>query len=218
MAESSLTDWIMVGITFVYMLFTIGIFIANIRSSESAKSQLEETKKQMEESKNQFEHQLIETKRQYEDKKRLEIMPYIQFEQTNDRANLELNLALDSEKNPTGTYILLIRMKNTGNGTAKDIAYTYQWDNGRYSYNRGAFPVQALSSGESHTIKINFSHSTEAKDDREAIFFMRYRDLLENDYTQNLCVRFSQNRSATLKLVELSTSSPAFEPKEDTNA
>ena len=83
----SITDWLMVGITFVYMLFTIGIFIANIWSSKSAKNQLEETKKQMEESKIQFEKQisemraqLNESKRQFKETNRLSCLPFLQIE------------------------------------------------------------------------------------------------------------------------------------------
>ena len=121
----TITDWLMVGITAVYVVATIFISCANIKSANATRDQL------------------TESKRQYEDKKRLEIMPYIQFEQTKDNANHELNLVLDSGDKLTGEYILLVRMKNIGNGTAKDIAYTYQWNNGANTYDRGAFPVQA---------------------------------------------------------------------------
>ena len=139
----TITDWLMVGITAVYVVATIFISCANIKSANATRDQL------------------TESKRQYEDKKRLEIMPYIQFEQTKDNANHELNLVLDSGEERTGEYILLVRMKNIGNGTAKDIAYTYQWNNGANTHDRGAFPVQALSSGESQTIKVVFFHTVE---------------------------------------------------------
>ena len=193
------TDWLMVGITAFYVIATIIISCANIKSANATREQL------------------TESKRQYEDKKRLEIMPYIQFEQTKYAADHELNLVIDSGENLTGKYILLIRMKNIGNGTAKDIAYTYQWDNCEKSYDRGAFPIQALSSGESQTIKVEFAHTTEEKDNREACFLIRYRDLLDNDYTQTCRFRFKQNNSATLKLIEFSTSTPVLVPKEEVN-
>ena len=193
----TITDWLMVGITAVYVVATIFISCANIKSANATRDQL------------------TESKRQYEDKKRLEIMPYIQFEQTKDNANHELNLVLDSEDELTGEYILLVRMKNIGNGTAKDIAYTYQWNNGANTHDRGAFPVQALSSGESQTIKVVFFHTVEKRAERSACFVLRYRDLLENAYTQKLILRFSRNSSATLKLVEFTTSSPVLTPKEE---
>ena len=92
----TITDWLMVGITAVYVVATIFISCANIKSANATRDQL------------------TESKRQYEDKKRLEIMPYIQFEQTKDNANHELNLVLDSGDELTGEYILLVRMKNIG--------------------------------------------------------------------------------------------------------
>lgn len=195
----TITDWLMVVITAIYGVATIYISRANIKSADDTREQL------------------VESKRQYEDKKRLEIMPYIQFEQTKDNANHELNLVLDSGK-LTGEYILLVRMKNIGNGTAKDIAYTYQWNNGANTYDRGAFPVQALSFGESQTIKVGFTHTVEERAERSACFVLRYRDLLENAYTQKLNLRFTRNSSATLKLVEFTTSSPVLTPKEEENA
>ena len=195
----TITDWLMVGITAVYVVATIFISCANIKSANATRDQL------------------TESKRQYEDKKRLEIMPYIQFEQTKDNANHELNLVLDSGDKLTGKYILLVRMKNIGNGTAKDIAYTYQWNNGANTHDRGAFPVQALSSGESQTIKVVFFHTVEKRAERSACFVLRYRDLLENAYTQKLNLRFTRNSSATLKLVEFTTSSPVLTPKEEAN-
>ena len=193
----TITDWLMVGITAVYVVATIIISCANIKSANATRDQL------------------TESKRQYEDKKRLEIMPYIQFEQTKDNANHELNLVLNSGDKLTGKYILLVRMKNIGNGTAKDIAYTYQWNNGANTHDRGAFPVQALSSGENQTIKVVFSHTVEKRAERSACFVLRYRDLLENAYTQKLILRFTRNSSATLKLVEFTTSSPVLTPKEE---
>ena len=196
----TITDWLMVGITAVYVVATIIISCANIKSANATRDQL------------------TESKRQYEDKKRLEIMPYIQFEQTKDNANHELNLVLNSGDKLTGKYILLVRMKNIGNGTAKDIAYTYQWNNGANTHDRGAFPVRALSSGESQTIKVVFFHTVEKRAERSACFVLRYRDLLENAYTQKLNLRFTRNSSATLKLVEFTTSSPVLTPKEEANA
>lgn len=195
----TITYWLMVVITAIYVVATVFISCANIKSANATREQL------------------AESKRQYEDKKRLEIMPYIQFEQTKDSASHELNLVLNSGDNLKGTYVLLMRMKNIGNGTAKDISYTYQWDNGAQSYDRGAFPIQALSSSEIQTIKVDFSHSTDNRENLEACFLLRYMDLLENAYTQDLNLRFTRSNSSTLKLVVFTTSAPAFMPKEETN-
>ena len=170
----------MVVITFVYVVATIEICRANINAAEASKKQLEESK------------------RQYEDKKRLEIIPYIQFEKTNGSVDHELKLVLESGNNLTGKYILVMCMKNIGNGTSKDISYTYQWENCTKSSDRGAFPVQALSSGESQTIRVDLSYATEKKDERKVCFHIRYRDLLENAYSQQLNLKFKYNENSKL--------------------
>jgi len=54
---SNLTDWLMVIITAVYVVATIFICKANLKSAEATKEQLEESKRQFEENKRQFEEQ-----------------------------------------------------------------------------------------------------------------------------------------------------------------
>ena len=68
----TITDWLMVVITAIYVVATIYISRANIKSADATREQL------------------VESKRQYEDKKRLEIMPYLQFEQTKDNMRIGL--------------------------------------------------------------------------------------------------------------------------------
>lgn len=194
-----ITDWLMVIITAIYVIATIAICWANVGAAKATREQL------------------VESRRQYEDKKRLEIMPYIQFEKSNEAFNYKLNLVLNSGGELTGHYILNARMKNIGNGTAKGITYIYQWDNYKHSYDKGAFPVQALSSGESQTIQIDFSY-TPNKVDTEVCFLLHYEDLLENAYSQELKVKFTYTQILTLKPIKLSTSSPCLEIKETTHA
>ena len=64
---------------------------------------------------------------------------------------------------------------------------------------------------------MSFAHTVEERAERSACFVLRYRDLLENAYTQKLNLRFTRNSSATLKLVEFTTSSPVLTPKEEAN-
>lgn len=195
----SITDWLMVIITAIYAVLTFFILKDNNKSVKAANKQA------------------AESKRQYEETKRLAIMPYIQFEKTNDSYDHLLTFVLNSGKLLTGEYTLSVRIKNIGNGTAKTITYTYQWDNFTKSHNKGAFPVQALSAGESEVIRIDFAFAPGGKD-TVACFILHYEDLLENAYTQQLQIRFKSIDARALKLVELSTSSPEFEPKEATNA
>lgn len=188
---------LMVLITFVYVIATVEICRANIKSAEATRDQL------------------AESKRQYADKKRIEIMPYIQFENARDNFEYTLNLVLDSDSKLDVNYSIKLRMKNIGNGTAKDIVYKYQYDDN--CYDRGAFPVQALLSGEEHNIRIHFAYSTEKKCDKSACFIFRYKDLLENSYSQQLTMTFQWNDNGSLLLNELSTLSPVLENNETIN-
>lgn len=197
MTTPTITDWLMVAITVIYVVATIAIFVTNKGAEKAAKEQLEEMK------------------RQYEDKKRLEIMPYIQFERTVGDTNFALNLVLDSGKNLEGRYILILRVKNIGYGTAKDISYTYQWNNLKESHDRGAFIVQALSSNENQTFKIEFAHSNLAQEDQMVCFVLRYRDLLDNPYSQKLVIKLKCSNMATYNLSEISTSSPTLLIEDD---
>lgn len=78
----TITDWLMVGITLVYVIATIAIWFANHKSARAT------------------EKQLIESKRQFDETKRLEHMPYMQVSfgewKTNDERGSYLpNMILD---------------------------------------------------------------------------------------------------------------------------
>ena len=196
----SVTDWLMVVITAIYVVATIAIFVTNKKSEKAAYAQLEENR------------------RQYEDKKRLEIMPYVQFERTDGDTNLALKHILDSGENLQGRYILVLRIKNIGNGTAKDISYSYQWNNLKKSHDIGPFIIQALSSGESQVFKIDFAHSNSIKENQSVCFIMRYCDLLDNAYSQKLSIKFECTNNSSLRLSKLSTSAPVLLNGEKDNA
>lgn len=186
----TITDWIMVGITFLYMLFTIGIFIANLRSSESAKSQLEETKKQLEVSKTQFEEQLAETKRQYEETKRLSIMPYFQCD-VSKNYSYEQNLAIETDNTSGTDYQDKVCFKNIGLGTAKDIRYI--WKNLTSSYDRGAFLFQSALSNESQSISFMFKIPNYDRNEFSVFIELIFKDLINNSYSQTIEFKFKKD-------------------------
>ena len=83
------------------------------------------------------------------------MMPYLQPENHDGLTDHRLILALVSNDIHGGEYILKIRIKNVGNGTAKNICY--KWNNFTGSYNRGDFPIRALQSGDAQSVKIVFA-------------------------------------------------------------
>ncbi len=197
----TITDWIMVGITAVYVIATILISAANIKAANATREQV------------------AESKRQYEDKKRLEIMPYIQFEKVAGAglADPQLGLILNSGGVLSKELPIVIRMKNIGNGAAKNISYVYEWNNHAQRYDRGAFPIQALSSGESEGLRVEF-HYTQAVDDQSATFILRYQDLLDNNYSQQLDFCFKRASDTTLQIAGIVNSSPILMAEEKQNA
>ena len=196
---------LMVIVTIIYVFATIFIFVANQKSAKASKEQLNEMK------------------RQYEDKKRLEIMPYIQFEESSGLGEHVLKLALDSSNKYSEHHDLVLKIKNIGNGTAKEITYIYEWDDCKEKYDQGAFPVQALSAEESQTIRINFACATDGKD-KSANLILHYNDLLNHPYIQQLSIRYKRdtynkyNSQSLLKLESLSTSAPKPAEEESINA
>lgn len=194
----SITDWLMVGITFVYMLFTIGIFIANIWSSKSAKNQLEETKKQMEESKIQFEKQisemraqLNESKRQFKETNRLSCLLFLQIETPNvtpPNYSFYLDLPLYTEESDSDSSVILL-IKNVGNGSATNI--TYSWDyEGIPDYICEPLPINAIMQSDTYYVEFAFSY-TEKNPTKKAVLKWQYEDLLGYTYKQRVIFHFS---------------------------
>ena len=165
----TITDWIMVGITAVYVIATIFISLANMKSAKATREQL------------------TESKRQYEDKKRLEVMPYIQVEYNHDSSrDYHLDLIIESAGSYNGTYTLGLSLNNAGFGAAKDITYSYSWDLCTETADRGFFPVRALIPGERKTILLSFEYSGDSSIKKQSRIDLHYSDLLENKYNQSI--------------------------------
>ena len=60
-----ITDWLMFGITTIYVIATIFICRANIKAANASRAQI------------------AESQRQFDENRRLDVMPYLQFETTN---------------------------------------------------------------------------------------------------------------------------------------
>ena len=192
---------LMVLITTVYVIATVVITCANIKAAKATRAQI------------------AESRRQYEDKKRLEIMPFIQFETTRAGSfNHVHNILCPS---PNGIMlksgITPLQMKNIGLGTAKDIKYSFRWEDGLECCENEAFPVQALFSNENQTIKIITQHPVITNKELTGAITFSYRDLLDNEYKQELELQYSQG-STLFTLQSLSVSSPIQIKKENENA
>lgn len=185
----SLTDWLLVGITALYLLFTFGIWIANIITAKSSKAQLDELK------------------RQYEDTKRLNILPYIVVDSHGGEWKDEIELCIADSGKMNYSCVSYLSIKNIGNGTAKDFRYI--WNNEDGAYDRGAFPVIGLKSGDSHSIMLAFINTREDLKIAKCSIELFYKDMLENCYKQTIVFEFQINVSQ-LKMAKMYTNSPVL--------
>lgn len=139
-------DWIeqysnslMVLITFIYVVATIEICRANIKSAEATKEQLEESK------------------RQFAENERLQMMPYFEIIVHDDiRDFVEcIGLTISNSNAENSTVIdRRISIKNIGLGVAKD--FTYTWCNLDGCYPRYDLDFTAFAPGEEKSIYFDF--------------------------------------------------------------
>ena len=114
----TITDWLMVGITLVYVIATIAIWFANHKSARAT------------------EKQLIESKRQFDETKRLEHMPYMQVSfgewiTSDERGSYLPNMWLDINRtadNHASSSGMSIDVTNIGLGLAVNLKC--QWVSG----------------------------------------------------------------------------------------
>lgn len=191
----TITDWLMVGITAVYVVATIFISCANIKSANATRDQL------------------TESKRQYEDKKRLEIMPYFEVRICGNITDFHecIHLALSSQNAENGTVIdQRISIKNIGLGPAKDIRYT--WNNLDGEYDRNDLEFTAILPGENKDVNIDFY--AEHKDDfseyvAPVSIILTYCDLLENKYHLSIDLVFTISTEDNVKLTKYTVGTPS---------
>ena len=101
---SSITDWLMVGITLIYVAATIAIWVANKKSAEATREQLDESK------------------RQFEETKRLEYMPCfeIHFDSMDAGTGISVELT-DKKTGEVHTLFTKYRIENISKGTALNV-------------------------------------------------------------------------------------------------
>lgn len=171
----SITDWIMVGVTVVYVIATVCIFIANNKSAKAAEKQLLEAKKQLKESQDQFE-----------ESNRLSCLPFLQIENpyTNPSSpQMVVDLPLHTGTSNDCSMVMLL-IKNVGYGSATNIRYTWDYP-GCTDIISEILPINAIMQGDSYYVQFNFEYDNENPIDRAELEW-EYEDLLGNTYTQKV--------------------------------
>lgn len=192
----TITDWLMVGITLLYVVATIAIWVANHKAASAT------------------EKQLIESKRQFNETKRLEHMPYMQasFGEwiTSDKRGtylpdmwLDINCCADNSSASSG---MSINVKNIGLGLAVNLKC--KWISEGIN-NEKQFSSTLLEKNE--TCKSTFIISA-AIPDKEPQYaktklVICFDDFLGNHYEQAIDISFQIYRHY-ISLVHYSTQTP----------
>ena len=170
----NITDWLIVIITFIYMVATIAIFIANLISAQSSKKQINETKQQ------------------FIENKRIDNMPLINITITETILPaycMELDITEDAEGDLLSKTKQVV-FENIGKGIAKNITCTY------YSNVIGKkkiMEIPILPIKENESINIIFCAKSGAlinSDSTTALFEIEFEDLFDNKYLQKIEVEY----------------------------
>lgn len=160
------TDWLMLLVTFVYVVATIFIYKANIESACAAREQIEESR------------------RQFKETTRLNLMPFFEFEVAeksiygSEVAPLNLVIPKGDAFYASREYII----RNIGLGTAKNI--TYRCINLTESLEGDLKKVSAIKSNDLKYITLDYK--TLQKEKIKLLVIVHFQDLLNNNYTQNI--------------------------------
>lgn len=190
-----MTDWLMVIITFVYVVATIFICVFNYRSAKAAKEQIELSKLQ------------------YEDDTRLKLMPCLFIERIAplDFVNGSIEYKfVDSKPVSIETVVgdLYFKITNVGSGIAKNIHYFM--DPGASGYRR--YHIPSFPVNDCRTLKFSFTskHGT----NQELNLYISYTDLLDNEYDQILSI-FLDCSSNEIKLTTFHITAPQYRKRNE---
>lgn len=169
----TVTDWLMVGITIVYVIATIIICFANMKSAKATREQVNESI------------------RQFEETKRLECLPFLQLEIpiSQERPLFEIELPMYKDK-AENTIFKSVVLKNLGNGTATNITYAWKYepfDNFSSDYP----PINAIMRGDQYVFQLSFCID-EIDQETNGILEFQYDDLLGHNYQQKVVLCFKE--------------------------
>ncbi len=171
----TITDWLMVIITFIYVVATILICMANIKSAKASRDQI------------------AESQRQFEEDQRIKLLPYFQITEIPkpNRTDGRMNCQLSQNRQNMNCVVegtFYFQIKNIGHDIAKEIEF--QWAD----ISMGTLDpfIVSLAVGESRDAEFFIRASCDDiyTYNREAILKIKYKDLFGTYYIQNLSLFF----------------------------
>lgn len=164
------TDWLMVVITFVYVVATIFICVFNYRSAQAARKQNELSKMQ------------------YEDDVRLKLMPCLLIRRASSSGIINGVVEYEFEHQGNQELItgeIVFTVTNVGSGIAQKIEYYMA--PGTRGYRR--YFVESMPQNDSRTVRLSLSAVNNTT--QELNIAISYCDLLDHAYMQTLTVRLN---------------------------
>lgn len=193
MNYGSSADWALVLITLIYAGFTIGIFLSNRKANELTRKQLDDSKKQ------------------YKESKRLEILPYFTLECKEYHTPIYgPNFIVIYDKfayNGCNMREFTLVVENIGLGPAKNLEYFFAFDTDEKSFDihprKGESVPATFKVGE----KKGFGYHVTTpgwgdfiKNDircLKLIVGITYEDLLSNKYSQQVEIDYDLEKAET---------------------
>lgn len=175
----TVTDWLMVGITAVYVVATIFICMANAKSANATREQF------------------TESKRQFDETQRLATMPFLSLEYIKDGtldSDFEISVPITKGFALFCRHSNVFRLKNIGNGTATDIVYTWICHE-KDICETDCFPINAVSAGSSHNVTFSYTEDEASDCPSKAVLELQYNDLLGHSYEQKIFFSFCDGDS-----------------------
>ena len=175
----TITDWLMLGITVVYVVATIFICVANIRSAQVSQAQL------------------AEMKHQYEENQRVSLIPYLNICKCEEVAATQGEAICWLTEPCTENFLettVIFQLTNCGPGIAVESSYV--WKRVEYS-NRYTHGVESLSAGGRRNLKVTFyackPDKASGADWGVAYIDISFFDLFGNQYLQEARICFDIN-------------------------
>lgn len=183
-----MTDWIMVSITFVYVVATIFICIFNYRSAKAAREQIELSKTQ------------------YEDDTRLKLMPCLIIEGIVPTAAVDgmIQYVFDNAQDAkiiSGEFCL--KVTNVGSGIAKSV--TYRMPPAAKGYRK--YTAVSMPVNDSRIVRFFFLSERGTEKKLEITIF--YSDLLDHQYSQTLSI-YLNCHGDTIRVETMTTTAPHY--------
>ena len=174
---------LMVIITFIYVVATIGIFVENQKSSKASRDQLAKSQQQLEESRKQFDVSQI----QLEETRRLEHMPFLMIEIPlhSESPLCEIELTADLDNSSNGYRILFL--KNIGNGTATNIVYSWKCGD---VFECDPFPVSSVMKGDGLFFQITMQYDDYKEEKSSGVMVLQFDDLMGKSYEQSINIKY----------------------------